>query len=84
MKPIACPSCGETNLVPGSMQSTGTLHFRPVGVKFMTFHTADIAITGQMCRSCGLIVMRGDLEKLQLVQSIPGTQEKSCPTPSGR
>lgn len=78
MNPIACPSCGQTNLVPGSIQSTGTLHFRPTGVKFMTFHTADISVCGEMCRGCGLIVMRGDLEKLQLVQSIPGNAEANC------
>lgn len=75
MNSVACPACGETSLVPGTMQSTGTLHFRPCGVKFMTFHTADISIAASMCRQCGFIVMRGDLEKLHLVQSIPGSEE---------
>lgn len=68
MNTSCCPCCGDTSWVSGTMQSTGTINFRPLGVKFMTFRTADIGITAKMCGKCGHISMVGNLEKLQLIQ----------------
>lgn len=50
------------------MQSTGTINFRPLAVKFMTFRTADIAVNAQMCGQCGHIALTGNIEKLKLIQ----------------
>ncbi len=69
MSMSTCPYCNATELVEGTLQSTGTLHFRPGGVKFMTFRTADIAVNSFMCASCGGIVIKGDVQKLGLVQN---------------
>lgn len=33
----------------------------------MTFRTADIAARAYMCRECGVLSLRGDLEKLHAV-----------------
>ncbi len=85
MNSPVCPACGKNNLVAGNLQSTGTLHFRPTGVKFMTFRTADITVCACMCRDCGQIHLQGDLEKLRLVQDLPGVDEKSrTPAPANR
>ena len=63
-----CPYCKANGLVEGTLQSTGTLHFRPGGVRFLTFRTADIAVNSYMCPDCGGITIKGNTEKLELVQ----------------
>ena len=71
MTQYACPRCGAADLVPGMLQSTGTVRFRPSEIKFMTLHTADIAVKAHMCTSCGAITILGDTEKLKLIRSAP-------------
>ena len=68
MKTPCCSSCGKNAWVLGTMQSTGTINFRPLGVKFMTFRTADISVHAKMCGQCGQIALVGDIEKLRLIQ----------------
>ena len=68
MNTPCCPSCGNADLVSGTMQSTGTINFRPYDVKFMTFRTADISVSARMCGKCGCISLSGNLEKLKLIQ----------------
>lgn len=84
MKSATCSACGNDAIVSGSLQSTGTLHFRPSGVKFMTFHTADITVTALMCKSCGHLQLRGDLEKLHLIQDLPAAREAATSNASSR
>jgi hypothetical protein len=55
------------------MQSTGAIHFRPCESKFLTFHTADIAVRAHMCCSCGSVTLLGDAEKLRLVKNLEGS-----------
>lgn len=74
MTQFACPRCGETDLILGSMQSTGAVHFRPTETKFMTFHTADVPIRAHMCIGCGAVVLLGDAEKLRLISSTHAQQ----------
>jgi ribosomal protein S27AE len=71
MTQYACPRCGVAELVPGILQSTGTVRFRPSEIKFMTLHTADVALKAHMCVSCGAITLLGDAEKLKLIRSTP-------------
>jgi len=69
-----CPACGAGELVPGAMQSTGTVHFRPSCVPFLSLRTADVAVRGAMCPNCGTVTLIGDAEKLQLILQAPGSQ----------
>lgn len=77
----SCPQCKADSLVEGTMQSTGAVYFRPIGVKFMTFRTADVAVQSYMCLSCGGISMKGDVQKLELVQNV--TVREPRPQPVG-
>jgi hypothetical protein len=77
MTQYACPRCGAAEPVPGVIQSTGAVRFRPSEIKFMTFHTADIAVKAHMCASCGAIILLGDVEKLKLVRSLPEREADS-------
>ena len=77
-----CPYCKASGLVEGTLQSTGAMYFRPSGVKFMTFRTADIAVNSYMCPACGGIAIKGDTQKLELVQN-PGGRE-ARPQPVGQ
>ncbi|HKQ46574.1 MAG TPA: hypothetical protein VJZ71_00720 [Phycisphaerae bacterium] len=69
-----CPYCKAAGLIEGTLQSTGTLHFRPGGVKFLTFRTADIGVSSFMCPDCGGITIKGNTQKLELVQQTKGRQ----------
>lgn len=71
---IICPRCAADDLVEGALQSTGTMHFRPVGVPFLTFRTADVAIRACMCPGCGTVTLLGDVEKLRLILQTPEAQ----------
>lgn len=82
MTQYACPRCGAAELVAGSMQSTGSVRFRPNEIKFLTFHTADIAVGAHMCASCGAITLLGDAEKLRLVSSAPHNEAAISSSPA--
>ena len=75
-----CPCCRTAELVQGTLQSTGTTHFRPFGVPFLTLRTADISVRGGMCSKCGVITLLGDLEKLRLILETPTAQEATRTT----
>lgn len=67
MQSNKCDRCGSEELVVGAMQSTGTLNFRPFGVPFLTFRTADVAVRAAMCPRCGYLALVGDVEKLRVI-----------------
>lgn len=68
MQPMTkCDRCGSVDMVLGTMQSTGTMNFRPFGVPFLTFRTADIAVRAAMCSQCGHLAFFGDVEKLRVI-----------------
>ncbi len=58
-----CIRCGSIILESGCVQSTGKVYFRPESVKFSVNKTADIAVKGLMCLTCGNIVLIGDVDK---------------------
>ncbi len=56
-------------MAPGQVQSTGKIHFRPDGVKFLKFGTANVGIRALICPTCGTIELVGDVEKLGKITS---------------
>ena len=58
-----CPSCSSTNLEPGSVQSTGRVHFRPENTKFFTLGTNEVAVAANVCMECGNVMLVADLRK---------------------
>ena len=80
MSQEACPSCGKPALVRGALQSTGSVRFRPLQAKFLTFRTADIAIQAHMCASCGCVRLVGDAYKLEQVKNSASGQESAPAT----
>ena len=68
-----CPVCHHGELVPGRMQSTGLLYFRPQKTKFWTFLEANVPVQGKMCPQCGAVTLFGDAGKLnKLRDARPG------------
>lgn len=59
-----CPLCHQGPLVPGHLQSTGLIYFRPRGTKFWSLRTADVATEARMCAHCGHVSWFGDTKKL--------------------
>ena len=58
-----CLRCGDTNLHPCSIQSTGKVSLRAENVRFFTLKTDDISIKAHICLNCGHIEFVGDMVK---------------------
>ncbi|MEW6158993.1 MAG: helix-turn-helix domain-containing protein [Verrucomicrobiota bacterium] len=59
-----CPYCNHTDLVPGTVQSTGRTYFRPDETKFWTLRDSYIELSALMCTRCGGVAWFGDVKKL--------------------
>lgn len=60
-----CLVCNGAHLHPGQIQSTGKIHFRPSGAKFLTLKTADVAVQASVCLDCGAIQLSADADKVR-------------------
>ena len=60
-----CPICSSTNVEPGTILSTGKLHFRPEHARFLTLKTANIEVKAHLCLDCGHISLTGDAGKVK-------------------
>ena len=68
---MKCPSCNSTNVEPGSLHSTGALHFRPEHAKFMNLKTANTEVHAALCLDCGHVSLIADPER---VKALTGRQ----------
>ena len=59
-----CPVCRHEQMLPGDLQSTGRLYFRPKKTKFWTLKDSNVEVEAKMCVRCGCVTAFGDLEKL--------------------
>jgi len=59
-----CQRCGSEKLQPGAIQSTGKIYFRPADTKFVTYKTADIEVTANICIDCGNIELVADTQRV--------------------
>jgi hypothetical protein len=50
--------------VPGRMQSTGLLYFKPDKTKFWTFEESLVSTRAHMCAACGYVQLHADTAKL--------------------
>ena len=66
-----CYRCGGDVFAPGSLLSAVRTSFRPQDSKFLTLETGDVMTKAMMCRSCGLIEIIGDVNKLKRLTSEP-------------
>lgn len=60
-----CLRCGGTNLESGALRSTGAMHFRPQGAKFLQLKTADVDVEARLCLDCGTISLSCDVQKVK-------------------
>jgi len=66
--PQTCPSCKSTNMESGSLGSTGKIHFRPEGAKFLKLKTANVDVAASLCMDCGHVALTGDTEKVKALK----------------
>ena len=69
--PESCYRCGGEVMATGSLISAVRTSFRPQDTKFLTLETGDVMTKAMMCRSCGLIEIIGDVNKLKRLTSDP-------------
>lgn len=55
---------------PGALYAAVRMSFRPQDAKFMTFETGEVMTKAMMCRSCGLVEIVGDVNKLRRLTGI--------------
>ena len=67
----ACARCGGESFAAGAMISAVRTSFRPQDSKFLTLETGDVMTKAMMCRSCGVIEIVGDVNKLRRLSSEP-------------
>ena len=66
-----CARCGGESFAAGAMISAVRTSFRPQESKFLTLETGDVMTKAMMCRSCGVIEIIGDVNKLRRLSSEP-------------
>ena len=66
-----CARCGGDSFAAGAMISAVRTSFRPQESKFLTLETGDVMTKAMMCRSCGVIEIIGDVNKLRRLSSEP-------------
>jgi hypothetical protein len=66
-----CHRCGGDSFSAGAMISAMRTSFRPQESKFLTLETGDVMTKATMCRTCGLIEIIGDVNKLKRLTSEP-------------
>jgi len=71
LAPDKCYKCGGDLFALGSLLSAVRTSFRPQDTKFLTLETGDVMTKAMMCRSCGLIEIIGDVNKLKRLTSDP-------------
>ncbi len=69
--PESCYRCGGEVMAIGSLISAVRTSFRPQDTKFLTLETGDVMTKAMMCRSCGVIEIVGDVNKLRRLTSEP-------------
>jgi hypothetical protein len=73
----ACYRCGGETISVGALFSAVRTSFRPTDSKFLTLETGDVMTKATMCRSCGVIEIIGDVNKLRRLTTEPeaGTED---------
>ena len=71
----ACYRCGGETISVGALFSAVRTSFRPMDSKFL--ETGDVMTKATMCRSCGVIEIIGDVNKLRRLTTEPeaGTED---------
>jgi hypothetical protein len=74
---MACYRCGGEMISVGALFSAVRTSFRPMDSKFLTLETGDVMTKATMCRSCGVIEIIGDVNKLRRLTAEPeaGTED---------
>ena len=66
-----CYRCNGEMVVLGALYSPVRTSFRPQDSKFLTLETGDVMTKATMCRTCGVIEIIGDVNKLRRLTSEP-------------
>ena len=78
-----CSRCGGDSFAPGAMIAAVRTSFRPQNTKFLTLETGDVMIKAMMCRTCGVIEIVGDVNKLRRLASEPDAKTERFAAKAG-
>jgi len=60
-----CAACGHNMLVPGTMQGTGRLYFKPDKTRFWVLTDSLVGLTAKVCAACGFVQLHADTNKMK-------------------
>ena len=83
MDMATCSRCGGESFSAGALISAVRTSFRPQESKFLTLETGDVMTKASMCRTCGLIEIIGDVNKLKRLTSEPDAKTEQFARASG-
>jgi excisionase family DNA binding protein len=59
-----CVACGHSHLVPGKIQSTGNVYFKPAKTRFFALMESFVGMQARVCPRCGFVQLFTDTRKL--------------------
>ena len=68
-----CVACGHSRLVPGKIQSTGNVYFRPSKARFFTLLEAFVRLEARVCPRCGFVQLFASTDRLDRL--LPGSEK---------
>ena len=69
-----CASCGHGLLVPGQLQGTGRLYFKPEKTRFWSFEESLVSTRAKVCAACGYVQLYAETGKLNRL--LPSDKKK--------
>lgn len=60
-----CGTCSGNNVVEGTLNATGHIHFRPDDAKFFKLQTANVDLKAYLCLDCGTVGLKADVAKVK-------------------
>jgi len=59
-----CVACGHSHLIPGKIQSTGNVYFKPAKTRFFALMESFVGMEARVCPRCGYVQLFTDTGKL--------------------
>ena len=60
-----CIRCGEADFEKGTVQSAGSVSFRPKDTKFLTMSPGNVSVASRICLTCGLLELSANIKEIK-------------------
>lgn len=75
-----CVACGHSHLIPGRVQSTGNVYFKPAKARFFALMENLVQLDARVCPRCGFVQLFGSTDRLNKLlpdaEKVPAGEEE--------